>query len=81
MATHLVWFKNDLRLADNPALHAACAEGTKVALLYILDERAGGASRWWLYHTLAALRRRIEARGESNIKGKGNVKGKAQNGG
>ncbi len=67
MATHLVWFKNDLRLADNPALHAACAEGTKVALLYILDERAGGASRWWLYYTLAALRRRIEARGGTLI--------------
>ncbi len=51
----LVWFRNDLRLADNPALAAACESGGKIALLYILDERAGAASRWWLHHSLAAL--------------------------
>lgn len=62
-ANSLVWFKNDLRLADNPALHAACASGAPVALLYILDERAGAASRWWLHHSLAALSRDIAARG------------------
>ena len=63
MSASLVWFRNDLRLADNPALHAACATGGKVALLYILDERAGGASRWWLHHSLAALGADIAARG------------------
>ncbi len=63
MNASLVWFRNDLRLADNPALHAACAAGGKVALLYILDERAGAASRWWLHHSLAALGRDIAARG------------------
>ncbi|MBB5372375.1 cryptochrome/photolyase family protein [Acidocella aromatica] len=63
MNATLVWFRNDLRLADNPALHAACAAGGKVALLYILDERAGAASRWWLHHSLAALGREIAARG------------------
>ena len=67
MATHIVWFKNDLRLADNPALHVACASGAKVALLYILDERAGAASRWWLYYSLAALRQDIAARGGTLI--------------
>lgn len=63
MSPNLVWFKNDLRLADNPALHAACAAGGPVALLYILDERAGAASRWWLHHSLAALHRDIATRG------------------
>ncbi|MCB5943232.1 deoxyribodipyrimidine photo-lyase [Acidocella sp. KAb 2-4] len=63
MSASLVWFRNDLRLADNPALHAACATGGKVALLYILDERAGAASRWWLHHSLAALGADIVARG------------------
>ena len=55
----LVWFRNDLRLADNPALHAALASGAPVILLYILDERAGAASRWWLHHALASLGRDI----------------------
>ena len=63
MSTSLVWFRNDLRLEDNPALHAACAAPGPVALLYILDERAGAASCWWLHHSLAALGQDIAARG------------------
>ncbi len=59
----LVWFRNDLRLTNNPALAAACESGGPVALLYILDERAGAASRWWLHHSLAALSRDIAAKG------------------
>ncbi len=59
----LVWFRNDLRLNDNPALSAACEGGEPVALLYILDERAGAASRWWLHHSLTALARDIAAKG------------------
>lgn len=59
----LVWFRNDLRLTDNPALHAAVESGEDLLLLYILDERAGAASRWWLHHSLAALGRDIAARG------------------
>lgn len=57
----IVWFRQDLRLADNPALAAAVAEGAPVIPLYILDDksagdwRMGGASRWWLHHSLAAL--------------------------
>jgi deoxyribodipyrimidine photo-lyase len=61
-AKTLVWFRNDLRLADNPALSAACEGGAAVALLYILDERAGAASRWWLHHSLTALARDIAAK-------------------
>ena len=63
----LVWFRNDLRLADNPALHAAVESGEDVLLLYILDERAGAASRWWLHHSLRALGQDIAARGGNLI--------------
>ncbi|MBL8644159.1 MAG: deoxyribodipyrimidine photo-lyase [Rhodospirillaceae bacterium] len=57
----IVWFRQDLRVADNPALHAAAATGRAVAPVYILDNAAdapwplGGASRWWLHGALAAL--------------------------
>lgn len=59
----LFLFRNDLRLADNPALHAASASGEAVLLLYILDERAGAASHWWLHYSLSALAADIAARG------------------
>lgn len=61
----LLWFRQDLRLADNPALHAAVASGRPVLPVYILDDetpgawRLGGAARWWLHHSLAALARNL----------------------
>jgi deoxyribodipyrimidine photo-lyase len=44
-------------LADNPALAAAIARGAPVIPLFILDsdEDLGGASRWWLHHSLVQL--------------------------
>ena len=58
----LVWFRQDLRIADNPALAHAAACG-RIVPLYILDDvtaparwRMGSASRWWLHHSLTALR-------------------------
>jgi deoxyribodipyrimidine photo-lyase len=57
----IVWFRRDLRLADNPALSAALATGRPVVPLYIWapEEEApwapGAASRWWLHHSLLAL--------------------------
>src|SRR5262245_60620045 len=63
----IMWFRNDLRLADNPALHAAATAGLPVIPLFILDDdaaghwRAGGASRWWLHGRLAALADSLEA--------------------
>jgi deoxyribodipyrimidine photo-lyase len=65
----ILWFRADLRLADNPALLAAAADGRPVLPVYIHDraamgERApGGASRWWLHHALAALGHALAARG------------------
>src|SRR5881275_131409 len=58
----IVWFRQDLRIRDNPALAAAAARGP-VLPVFILDDGAsapvralGGASRWWLHHSLVALR-------------------------
>jgi deoxyribodipyrimidine photo-lyase len=57
----LVWLRDDLRLDDNPALSAAANRGGPITLLYLLDEESpgirplGGASRWWLHHSLEAL--------------------------
>lgn len=58
--TTIVWFRQDLRLLDNPALLEAC-EREQVLPLYIHDTSnagdwgLGGASRWWLHHSLAEL--------------------------
>ncbi len=57
----IVWFRRDLRLADNPALAQAAGTGRPVVLVYIHDEAgegawpAGGASRWWLRQSLQTL--------------------------
>ena len=65
--TVLVWFRQDLRLADNPALVAAAASGRPVLPVYVLDESLpwspGAASRWWLRRSLAALARDLAKRG------------------
>jgi len=61
MTTAIVWFRRDLRLADNPALTAALAAHEKVVPLYIHapgeegEWAPGAASRWWLHHSLKAL--------------------------
>ncbi len=64
----LVWFRNDLRLADNAALAAAMASGRKVHAVHIEASdpalrRRGGASRWWLHHSLNALAKDLAALG------------------
>ena len=63
----IVWFRDDLRLGDHPALNAAIQRGEPLLLLYIRDEDAargpGGAKRVWLHHSLKALIADIEARG------------------
>jgi hypothetical protein len=42
--TSILWFRQDLRLHDNPALSAACAEGAVVPV-YILDDDTPGDRR------------------------------------
>ena len=60
--TTIVWFRQDLRTRDNPALAAAAAKGTVIPL-FILDTanqdcrwRLGSASLWWMHHSLESLR-------------------------
>lgn len=63
----IIWFRNDLRLRDQAAVRAAARAGPVIAV-FVLDEsrivrRPGGASRWWLHHSLAALDRSLQALG------------------
>ncbi|PRB65268.1 deoxyribodipyrimidine photo-lyase [Microbacterium sp. MYb45] len=73
----LVWFRDDLRLADNPALRAAIDRGEPVIALYVLDEESpgirplGGAARWWLHHSLASLDARLRERGGALVRRRG----------
>lgn len=58
------WFRQDLRLSDNPALCKAVASGDVLPVYILDDENAGkhamgGASRWWLHHSLASLNRSL----------------------
>ncbi|GAA5202765.1 deoxyribodipyrimidine photo-lyase [Microbacterium jejuense] len=69
----IVWFRDDLRLADNPALRAAIDRGEPIVALYVLDEESpgvralGGAARWWLHHSLASLGDRLRERGATLV--------------
>lgn len=69
----IVWFRDDLRLADNPALRAAIDRGEPILALYVLDEVSpgirplGGAARWWLHHSLTSLGERLRERGASLV--------------
>ena len=61
--TVIMWFRQDLRLSDNPALLNAIQQG-RVLPVFILDEgndwSIGGASRWWLHHSLLALNESLQ---------------------
>lgn len=64
--TAIVWFRQDLRLGDNPALTAAVKSGAKVIPVYILDDdnavdhKMGAASRVWLHHSLQSLNKSLD---------------------
>ncbi|MGB1069328.1 MAG: deoxyribodipyrimidine photo-lyase, partial [Henriciella sp.] len=65
---NILWFRNDLRLFDNPALTAATQDAAPLICVYILETRhtdrdLGGARKWWLHKSLIALQTSIEARG------------------
>ena len=65
----IVWLRDELRVADNPALRAAVDRGAPVVVLYLLDEVSpgirslGGATRWWLHGSLSALDDELARRG------------------
>jgi len=60
----IMWFRQDLRVNDNPALNAACDMG-KILPIYIYDDTTpdgrapGSASQWWLHHSLTSLNDRL----------------------
>jgi deoxyribodipyrimidine photo-lyase len=74
----IVWFRDDLRISDHPALHAAAKTGAPVICLYVLDEVSdplrppgarplGGATRWWLAQSLRALQKDLRALGSALV--------------
>lgn len=65
----IVWLRRDLRLQDNSAFAAAFISGRPIVPVYVFDEEGegnwpeGGASRWWLHHSLTALDASLAERG------------------
>ena len=75
----ILLLRRELRLADNAALVGAIATGRPVLPLFVLDDvspgpwAAGGASRWWLHYSLAALGRDLAARGAPLVLRRGRI--------
>ncbi len=74
----VVWFRRDLRLADNPALAAAARDGRPIIPLFIHDPAGpprpiGAASAWWLDKSLKALMADLAALGSPLILRRGNA--------
>ena len=78
----IVWFRDDLRLSDNPALHFAATRGTPTICVYVFDEESaplrapswrplGGAARWWLAQSLRCLQSDLAGRGATLLLRKG----------
>jgi len=64
MTKSIIWFRNDLRLADNPALDYAKSNNHEILFIYILDPNCpiGSASKWFLHHALLSLDADIKAK-------------------
>ena len=73
----ICWFRNNLRITDNPALHSAIKTGAPIICVYIYDEKLaqqwhrGRASQWWLHHSLKKLSESLEKIGIKLILRKG----------
>lgn len=68
----LLWFRHDLRLADNLALHAAVAADLPIVPVFVWapEEEApqpGAASRWWLHQSLVRLDESLRTKGSQLI--------------
>ncbi|WP_209846874.1 cryptochrome/photolyase family protein [Rhizobium herbae] len=69
----IVWFRNDLRLDDNHALHAAAQIGRDVVPVYIREPSQSGngplgaAQAWWLHHSLESLAKVLDGLGSRLI--------------
>lgn len=64
----IVWMRQDLRIEDHPALDAAAQRGSVIPL-YIWSPQEeghwplGGASKWWLHHSLKSLENDLRSLG------------------
>ncbi len=77
-APQIIWLRQDLRLEDQAAVRAAAGAGPVIPV-YILDDAApgdwsmGGATRWWLHHSLASLTRDLHQKSARLILRKGDT--------
>jgi len=77
----IVWYRDDLRLSDHPALRAAAKMQSPIVCLYVLDERTpgvrslGAAARWWLAQSLRALQKSLCERGAALVLRRGPAAG------
>ena len=68
MTPAILWFRRDLRTRDNPALLAAAEGGRPIIPVYVVDDLdQGGASRWWLHHSLESLDRSLRPHGSRPV--------------
>lgn len=75
MTIALVWFKQDLRLHDNPAFIEACMHHKIVVPLYIYTKKTsvlGDAQAWWLHHSLISLKKSLDKKGLCLVLRQGN---------
>ncbi|MBS0287902.1 MAG: deoxyribodipyrimidine photo-lyase [Proteobacteria bacterium] len=68
----IVWFRQDLRIHDNPAFFYAAKTKAPLLLVYILDTKTkqwqpGAASRWWLHHSLDALSKELSQKYQAKL--------------
>ena len=76
----IVWFRQDLRLEDNPALNHALSLGVPVIPVYIWSPEEEGqwmlgrASKWWLHYSLKSLDQSLQKKGSRLIIQKGPAK-------
>ena len=79
LPTSILWLRQDLRLDDNPALHAALVHSKKVIPVFIWEPKAegewtpGGASRCWLHWSLKSLDAALREAGSRLIIRQGNT--------
>ncbi|MBW6424770.1 DNA photolyase family protein [Rhizobium sp. XQZ8] len=72
-APSILWFRKDLRLDDNPALHAAIEAGGPVIPVYIREPEhlnvgpLGAAQAWWLHHSLTGLKTSLKSLGSDLV--------------
>ena len=70
LSRSIMWFRRDLRLADNPALQAAGADGAEVVPVFVVDPTfasAGAPRLAYLHDALRSLDTAIRERGGQGL--------------